>query len=54
MNEGFVGLLRLVSVAIQNAGFAVIVGALLGSHWLARGESVKNMTSRSIPGAMPP
>ncbi|MEN8515243.1 CopD family protein [Burkholderia sp. RS02] len=39
MNEGFVGLLRLVSVAIQNAGFAVIVGALLGSHWLARGAS---------------
>ena len=39
MNEGFVGLLRLVSVAIQNAGFAMIVGALLGSHWLARGAS---------------
>ncbi|WP_175942465.1 copper resistance D family protein [Burkholderia pyrrocinia] len=39
MNEGFVGVLRLVSVAIQNAGFAVIVGALLGSHWLARGAS---------------
>ncbi|MGU7838066.1 copper resistance D family protein [Burkholderia sp. AW33-5] len=39
MNEGFVGLLRLVSVAIQNTGFAVVVGALLGSHWLARGES---------------
>ncbi|WP_175965537.1 CopD family protein [Burkholderia sp. BCC0322] len=39
MNDGFVGLLRLVSVAIQNAGFAVIVGALLGSHWLARGAS---------------
>ncbi|HDR8858973.1 TPA: CopD family protein [Burkholderia territorii] len=39
MNEGFVGLLRLVAVAIQNTGFAVVVGALLGSHWLARGES---------------
>ncbi|WP_193101466.1 copper resistance D family protein [Burkholderia sp. Z1] len=39
MNDGFVGLLRLVSVAIQNAGFAGIVGALLGSHWLARGAS---------------
>ncbi|MCR5891054.1 MULTISPECIES: CopD family protein [Burkholderia] len=39
MNDGFVGLLRLVSVAIQNAGFAVVVGALLGSHWLARGAS---------------
>ncbi|VWC22675.1 copper resistance protein CopD [Burkholderia lata] len=39
MNDGLVGLLRLVSVAIQNAGFAVVVGALLGSHWLARGAS---------------
>ncbi|AFQ51657.1 CopD family protein [Burkholderia cepacia] len=39
MNEGIVGLLRLVAVAIQNAGFAVIVGTLLGSHWLARGAS---------------
>ncbi|HHL4078433.1 CopD family protein [Burkholderia sola] len=40
MNDGIVGLLRLVSVAIQNAGFAVVVGALLGRHWLARGASV--------------
>ncbi|MCA8037622.1 CopD family protein [Burkholderia arboris] len=39
MNDGIVGLLRLVSVAIQNAGFAVVVGALLGRHWLARGAS---------------
>ncbi|WP_175997681.1 copper resistance D family protein [Burkholderia stabilis] len=39
MNDGFVGLLRLASVVIQNAGFAVVVGALLGNHWLARGES---------------
>ena len=39
MNDGIVGLLRLVAVAIQNAGFAVVVGALLGSHWLARGAS---------------
>ncbi|WP_175656851.1 copper resistance D family protein [Burkholderia ambifaria] len=39
MNEGFVGMLRLVAVAIQNAGFAVVVGTLLGSRWLARGES---------------
>jgi len=39
VNEGFVGMLRLVAVAIQNTGFAVVVGALLGSHWLARGES---------------
>ncbi|NIE58513.1 MULTISPECIES: CopD family protein [unclassified Burkholderia] len=39
MNDGFIGLLRLVSVALQNAGFAVVVGALLGRHWLARGAS---------------
>lgn len=26
MNEGFLGILRLVSVAIQNVGFAVVVG----------------------------
>ncbi|CAG9215839.1 Copper resistance protein D [Burkholderia vietnamiensis] len=39
MNDGFLGILRLVSVAIQNVGFAVIVGALLSSQWLARGES---------------
>ncbi|UTV58578.1 copper resistance D family protein [Burkholderia arboris] len=39
MNDGIVGLLRLVAVALQNAGFAVVVGALLGSHWLARGAS---------------
>ncbi|MGS0896784.1 copper resistance D family protein [Burkholderia stagnalis] len=39
MNEGFIGLFRLVSIAIQNVGFAVAVGALLGHHWLARGAS---------------
>ncbi|GLU32934.1 CopD family protein [Trinickia caryophylli] len=39
MNEGFLGILRLISVAIQNVGFAVIVGTLLGSQWLARGQS---------------
>ncbi|RQS71646.1 copper resistance protein CopD [Burkholderia sp. Bp8963] len=39
MNEGFLGVLRLASVAIQNVGFAVIVGALLSSQWLARGAS---------------
>ncbi|EDT39939.1 CopD family protein [Burkholderia ambifaria] len=39
MNEGFVGMLRLAAVAIQNAGFAVVVGTLLGSRWLARGAS---------------
>lgn len=39
MNDGVVGLLRLGAVAIQNAGFAVVVGALLGRRWLARGAS---------------
>ncbi|MGN7984903.1 CopD family protein [Burkholderia sp. 22313] len=39
MNEGFVGMLRLAAVAIQNAGFAVVVGTLLGSQWLACGAS---------------
>ncbi|HDR9037941.1 TPA: copper resistance D family protein [Burkholderia contaminans] len=39
MNDGFLGILRLVSVAIQNVGFAVIVGALLSNQWLARGAS---------------
>ncbi|MBN3737305.1 MULTISPECIES: CopD family protein [Burkholderia] len=39
MNDGIVGLLRLVAVAIQNAGFAVVVGALLGGRWLGLGAS---------------
>ncbi|NRO95302.1 copper resistance protein CopD [Paraburkholderia sp. NMBU_R16] len=39
MNDGFLGLLRLVAVAIQNVGFAVVVGALLSNQWLARGAS---------------
>lgn len=39
MNDGFLGILRLVAVAIQNVGFAVIVGALLSNQWLARGAS---------------
>lgn len=40
MNDGFLGVVRLISVAIQNIGFAVTVGALLSRRWLARGESV--------------
>lgn len=40
MNDGFLGVVRLISVAIQNIGFAVAVGALLSRRWLARGESV--------------
>nr|WP_230965053.1 hypothetical protein [Burkholderia stagnalis] len=39
MNEGFLGILRLAAVAIQNLGFAVVVGALFGSRWLARGDA---------------
>ncbi len=39
MNEGFLGVVRLIWVAIQNIGFAVIVGALLSRQWLACGES---------------
>ncbi|WP_116136962.1 copper resistance D family protein [Trinickia diaoshuihuensis] len=40
MNEGILGTVRLISVAIQNIGFAVVVGALLSRQWLARGESI--------------
>ncbi|MFP3271466.1 MAG: copper resistance protein CopD, partial [Paraburkholderia sp.] len=29
MNDGFLGVLRLASVALHNLGFAVLVGALL-------------------------
>lgn len=39
MNDGFLGILRLVAVAVQNAGFAVVIGVLLCRRWLARGES---------------
>ncbi|CAB3724175.1 hypothetical protein LMG22037_05027 [Paraburkholderia phenoliruptrix] len=36
MNDGFLGILRFASVALQNLGFAVLVGALLSERWLAR------------------
>src|SRR5690242_4690192 len=39
MNDGSLGILRLIGVAIQNVGFAAIVGTLLSSQWLARGRS---------------
>ncbi|AOJ83162.1 copper resistance protein CopD [Burkholderia savannae] len=39
MNDGFLGMLRLVGVALQSAAFAVVVGALLGDQWLARAAS---------------
>ncbi|CAN7271635.1 CopD family protein [Trinickia sp. LjRoot230] len=39
MNDGFLGIVRLIAVTIQNVGFAVVVGGLLSSRWLARGDS---------------
>ncbi|MBN3760527.1 CopD family protein [Burkholderia sp. Ac-20365] len=39
MNEGLLGILRLAAVALQNVGFAVLVGALLSDQWLARRPS---------------
>ncbi|MPW18953.1 copper resistance protein CopD [Paraburkholderia sp. CNPSo 3157] len=39
MNDGFLGGLRLAMVALQNIGFAVLVGALLCDTWLARSHS---------------
>lgn len=49
MNDGFLGILRLVAVAIQNVGFAVVVGTLLSSQWLARGASTwQNIVGRRL------
>ncbi|WP_321940137.1 MULTISPECIES: CopD family protein [unclassified Paraburkholderia] len=49
MNEGGLGILRLMSVVVQNMGFAVSVGALLCSQWLARGESTwQDLVSRRL------
>ncbi|ALP66178.1 copper resistance D family protein [Paraburkholderia caribensis] len=39
MNDGFLGVLRLAFVALQNISFAVLVGALLSDTWLSRGTS---------------
>ncbi|MGU7773835.1 copper resistance D family protein [Burkholderia sp. MR1-5-21] len=39
MNDGLLGILRLAFVALQNLGFAVVVGVLLGDRWLARRHS---------------
>jgi putative copper resistance protein D len=39
MNDGFLGVLRLAFVAIQNISFAVVVGAMLSDRWLARSHS---------------
>ncbi len=32
MNEGFLGVVRLISVALQNVSFAVLIGAMLSGH----------------------
>ncbi|MGF6542179.1 copper resistance D family protein [Paraburkholderia youngii] len=39
MNDGFLGISRLAFVALQNIGFAVLVGALLSDSWLSRSTS---------------
>ncbi|HEX7906944.1 MAG TPA: CopD family protein [Paraburkholderia sp.] len=39
MNDGLLGVLRFAFVALQNLGFAVVVGVLLGDRWLARRNS---------------
>ncbi|WP_250532567.1 CopD family protein [Caballeronia sp. AZ10_KS36] len=39
MNDGFLGVLRLTLVVLQNIGFAALVGALLCDRWLLRSAS---------------
>jgi putative copper resistance protein D len=39
MNDGFLGVLRLAFVALQNFSFAIVVGALLSDTWLSRRTS---------------
>ncbi|MEZ2307418.1 copper resistance D family protein [Paraburkholderia sp. RCC_158] len=39
MNEGFLGVVRLISVALQNVSFAVLIGAMLSDMWLSRRAS---------------
>ncbi|MBP0592202.1 CopD family protein [Paraburkholderia sp. LEh10] len=39
MNDGFLGVLRLAFVALQNISFTVLVGALLSDTWLSRSTS---------------
>ncbi|WP_244808399.1 MULTISPECIES: CopD family protein [Caballeronia] len=39
MNDGFLGVLRLAFVALQNISFAIVVGALLSDAWLSRRTS---------------
>ncbi len=52
MNDGFLGILRLALVALQNLGFAVMVGALLSERWLARLPSAwQTLVSRRLTQA---
>ncbi|MFM0476998.1 CopD family protein [Paraburkholderia strydomiana] len=39
MNDGFLGILRLASVALQNISFAILIGVLLSDRWLSRSTS---------------
>lgn len=39
MNDGFLGVLRLAFVALQNISFAIVVGSLLSDTWLSRRAS---------------
>ncbi|BCF95922.1 copper-resistance membrane protein [Paraburkholderia sp. PGU19] len=39
MNDGFLGVLRLALVALQNISFTVLVGALLSDTWMSRSTS---------------
>ncbi|WP_244818540.1 copper resistance D family protein [Caballeronia sp. Lep1P3] len=39
MNDGFLGVLRLALVALQNISFAALVGALICDRWLVRSTS---------------
>lgn len=39
MSDGFLGIARLALTALQNLGFAVLVGVLLSDRWLARSPS---------------
>ncbi|MDR5855754.1 CopD family protein [Caballeronia sp. LZ062] len=39
MNDGFLGVLRLALVALQNISFATLVGALISDRWLVRSTS---------------
>lgn len=53
MNDGLLGTLRLTFVALQNLGFAVVVGTLLSDRWLARKTSPwQASVSRRLVGVL--